>query len=85
MSENIQDCQGSQSPGQRGTKFDPKEILSNRTVVLEQSGTPENISQHRLKLGSDSVQRISENNIEANFQTVMNNEYSLPQEKFKGI
>ena len=85
MRENIQDCQGSQSPGQRGTKFDPKEILSNRTVVLEQSGTPENISQHRLKLGSDSVQRISENNIEANFQTVMNNEYSLPQEKFKGI
>ena len=69
MRENIQHCQGSQSPGPLRTKFDPKEILSNRTVVLEQSGTPENISQHGLQLGSDGVQRISENKliIEGNF------------------
>ena len=46
MRDDIQHCQGTQSPRLVGTKFDAEEILSDRTVVFEESGTPENKSQH---------------------------------------
>ena len=83
MRENIQDCQGSQSPGWLRTKSDPEKSLSDRTVVLEEGWAPDKISQRWLQFRSDAVQRISE---KKNVQTSrLNCIISLPQEKSKGM